>query len=107
MKPCMRRVCHEFPVACDSEPGQTVTKRWKTKFGASRRNSDPRPSIFLNESPDMMNIYNGNVTTDSSGVAVVTLPGWFEALNRDFRYQLTVIGQSAQAVVASKVNQNQ
>src|SRR5216684_2171871 len=40
MKPCMRRVCHEFPVACDSEPGQTVTKRWKTKFGASRRNSD-------------------------------------------------------------------
>jgi hypothetical protein len=32
-------------------------------------------------------------------VAVVTLPDSFEALNRDFRYQLSVIGQFAQAVV--------
>ena len=59
------------------------------------------------ESPDMMNIYNGNVVTDGSGLAVVTLPDWFEALNRDFRYQLTVIGQFAQAVVAQKVANGQ
>ncbi len=44
------------------------------------------------ESPDMMNIYNGNVILDAKGEAVVELPGWFEALNRDFRYQLTAIG---------------
>jgi hypothetical protein len=44
------------------------------------------------ESPDMMNIYNGNVTLDADGVAIVTLPEWFEALNRDFRYQLTALG---------------
>jgi trimeric autotransporter adhesin len=56
------------------------------------------------ESPDMKNIYDGNVTTDGSGLATVTLPDWFEALNRDFRYQLTVIGQFAQAIVASKVS---
>jgi hypothetical protein len=56
------------------------------------------------ESPDMMNIYNGNVTTDRAGNAVVTMPEWFESLNRDFRYQLTVIGQFAQAIVASKMN---
>ncbi len=43
------------------------------------------------ESPDIMNIYNGNVVTDDKGYAVVELPEWFEALNRDFRYQLTVI----------------
>ena len=59
------------------------------------------------ESPDMMNIYNGNVTTDGSGIAIVTLPDWFEALNRDFRYQLTVIGQFAQAIIASKIDRNQ
>ena len=58
------------------------------------------------ESPDMMNIYNGNVTTDRDGEAVVTLPDWFEALNRDFRYQLTVIGTFAQAIVAEKVKGN-
>lgn len=44
------------------------------------------------ESPDMMNIYNGNVTLDSQGESWVELPEWFEALNRDFRYQLTPIG---------------
>jgi hypothetical protein len=55
------------------------------------------------ESPDMMNIYNGNVITDGSGTAVVTMPSWFEALSTDFRYQLTVIGQFAQAIVAAKV----
>jgi hypothetical protein len=55
------------------------------------------------ESPDMMNIYNGNVTTDERGDAMVQLPDWFETLNRDFRYQLTVIGQFAQAIVASEI----
>lgn len=55
------------------------------------------------ESPDMMNVYNGNVTTDENGQAVVSLPDYFEALNRDFRYQLTVIGQFAQAIVASEM----
>jgi hypothetical protein len=59
------------------------------------------------ESPDMMNIYNGNATTDEQGSAVVQLPEWFETLNRDFRYQLTVIGQFAQAIVASKVSNHQ
>jgi hypothetical protein len=58
------------------------------------------------ESPDMMNIYNGVVTTGANGEAIVTLPDYFEALNRDFRYQLTVIGQFAQAIVASKIEGN-
>lgn len=44
------------------------------------------------ESPDMMNVYNGNVMLDEKGEAWVELPEWFEALNRDFRYQLTPIG---------------
>jgi trimeric autotransporter adhesin len=55
------------------------------------------------ESPDMKNIYDGKVTTDAQGNAVVTMPDWFEALNRDFRYQLTVIGQFAQAIVADEI----
>jgi trimeric autotransporter adhesin len=55
------------------------------------------------ESSDMKNIYDGNVTTDAGGQAVVELPDWFEALNRDFRYQLTTIGQPAQAWIASKI----
>jgi hypothetical protein len=58
------------------------------------------------ESPDMKNIYDGNITTDASGSAIVTLPDYFEALNRDFRYQLTVLGQFAQAIVSREIAGN-
>jgi hypothetical protein len=44
------------------------------------------------ESPDMMNVYNGNVRTDAKGFATVRLPRYFDALNRSFRYQLTIVG---------------
>ncbi|UCD93517.1 MAG: hypothetical protein JSU69_07015, partial [Candidatus Zixiibacteriota bacterium] len=53
-----------------------------------------------------MNVYNGNVITDSNGEAVVELPHYFEVLNRDFRYQLTVIGHFAQAIIAEEINGN-
>jgi hypothetical protein len=58
------------------------------------------------ESPDMMNVNNGNVITSTRGLATVILPDYFEALNRDFRYQLTVIGRFAQAIVAKEVKHN-
>jgi len=58
------------------------------------------------ESPDMMDIYNGNVTTDANGEAIVQLPDYFEALNKDFRYQLTTIGQHADAWIAGKIKEN-
>ncbi|MBI1805054.1 MAG: hypothetical protein HY033_08850 [Ignavibacteriae bacterium] len=44
------------------------------------------------ESPDMKNIYDGVATLDGGGEAIVQLPEWFEALNKDFRYQLTALG---------------
>jgi len=44
------------------------------------------------ESPDMKNVYDGVVTLGADGTAWVQLPDWFEALNQDFRYQLTPIG---------------
>ena len=58
------------------------------------------------ESPDMLNIYNGNLTTNSNGDATALLPDYFEALNQDFCYQLTVIGQFAQAIVSGEVSNN-
>jgi hypothetical protein len=47
------------------------------------------------ESPDMKNVYDGVVRTDRRGYAVVRLPRYFAALNRDFRYQLTTVGRAS------------
>jgi hypothetical protein len=56
------------------------------------------------ESPDMMNVYNGNVVTDKRGYATVNLPDWFGVLNRDFRYQLTVLDDAdSDTFVSAKV----
>ena len=44
------------------------------------------------ESSDMKNIYDGVVALDNKGEAEIELPDWFDALNKDFRYQLTAIG---------------
>jgi len=60
------------------------------------------------ESSEMMNIYTGNAILDANGVATIQLPGWFEALNSDFRYQLTAIGAAAPGLhVAAEVANHQ
>ena len=58
------------------------------------------------ESPDMKNVYDGVTTLDSNGEATVELPEWFEALNKDFRYQLTCIGGYAQVYIANEIRNN-
>jgi hypothetical protein len=59
------------------------------------------------ESPDMMNVYNGIAVLDAAGKATVKLPDYFEALNRDFRYQLTAIGGAAPSLhVSGEVRKN-
>ena len=55
------------------------------------------------ESPDMMNIYNGNTHLNDQGEAVIEMPDWFEPLNRDFRYQLTAIGGPADLFIKEEI----
>ncbi len=57
------------------------------------------------ESPDMKNIYDGIAITDQDGFATVELPAYFDALNRDFRYQLTVIDDADDFVLAKVVRE--
>ena len=47
------------------------------------------------ESSEMKNLYDGAVRLGKHGEAWIELPNWFDALNTDFRYQLTAIGTSA------------
>jgi hypothetical protein len=46
---------------------------------------------YCTESPTPQNVYSGNVITDASGKAWVTLPEYFAEINVNFKYQLTVV----------------
>jgi hypothetical protein len=70
---------------------------------------DPANKILMHaasESNEVINFYSGNVTTDASGKVTVQLPDYFEAINKDFRYQLTVVGTFAQAIISKEVSNN-
>jgi hypothetical protein len=57
--------------------------------------SDPENRYLrhaLVASSEMKTVYDGTVVLDAAGEAIVELPDWFEALNTEFRYQLTAIG---------------
>jgi len=56
------------------------------------------------ESPDMKNIYDGIAVLNAQGEAEVELPDWFEALNTDFRYQLTCIGSYTPVYIAQEIH---
>ncbi len=58
------------------------------------------------ESPDMKNIYDGVARLDANGEVTVELPEWFEALNEDFRYQLTAVGKPSPGLYIAEEVQN-
>ena len=71
---------------------------------------DPENKVLSHSeviSAERMTVYSGNVILDNQGEATVELPEWFESLNKDFRYQLTSIGEWARLYIAEKVNNNQ
>ena len=39
----------------------------------------------------MKNVYDSVITLDNKGEADIDLPSWFGALNKDYRYQLTLL----------------
>jgi len=69
---------------------------------------DPAGKVLTHscvESNERKLVYDGVVTTDARGEATVELPGYFEALNGDVRYQLTPLAD-ARAWVKRKVAGN-
>ena len=71
---------------------------------------DPENKYLLHyaaEGPEPYNLYRGVVTTDASGRAVVHLPDYFEAANKDFSYYLQPIGTFAQVNVEEEVRNNE
>jgi hypothetical protein len=80
------------------------------RFGASGTKSfridhplDPENRYLIHysaESPKPMNLYTGKVVTDERGYATVLLPDYFDEVNTEPLYQLTVVDTSDDFVMA-------
>ncbi len=76
---------------------------------------DPENKYLLHyaaESPMPQNFYVGNVVTDTKGYAWVELPNYFEEININFKYQLTIIDDAdseafVQAKISKRIRNNQ
>lgn len=63
---------------------------------------------FSMESPEVLNVYRGNVTLGPNGEASVTLPSYFNSINnQNYSYHLTAIGNPAQVYVKQEIFNNQ
>ena len=60
---------------------------------------------FSIESNEVLNMYRGNVVLDANGNANIKLPRYFKAINKNFSYMLTPVGQPAPGIyVAKEIN---
>ena len=69
---------------------------------------DPENKVLTHssvESDERLNLYRGEIVTDANGNATITVPAWFDALNTDIQYQLTVINEGGTAFIQAMVVQ--
>jgi hypothetical protein len=59
------------------------------------------------ESNEVLNVYRGNVILNANGEAVVTMPTYFEAINKNFSYNLTAIGSQSDVFIKEEITNNQ
>ncbi len=96
-----------YGVYCSGNFAATGTKSFQIDHPLDPENK--YLNHFCTEGPEPMNAYSGNVVTDSRGYAQVELPDYFESINTNFRYQLTVVDDSDDFVlakVARKIQNN-
>lgn len=79
-----------YAVYASGDTGASGTKSFRIDHP-----SDPENKYLLHysaESPEVINFYSGKVALDARGEAVVELPAYFAAINKDPRYLLTAVG---------------
>jgi hypothetical protein len=71
---------------------------------------DPENKIlkhFAIESPEVLNMYRGNVVLNGEGEATIQLPDYFMSININFSYNLTPVGRPAPGLfIKNEINEN-
>jgi hypothetical protein len=58
---------------------------------------------FCAEGPEPYNMYRGNAVTDGRGYATIQLPDYFDSINRDPTYHLTIVSGAGEDFVQVRV----
>lgn len=90
-----------FSVYANGDFGAAGTKAFSIDHPLDPENKYLRH--YSIESNEVLNMYRGTVAFDSNGVAVVTLPEYFDTINTNFSYQLTPIGGYAPLYIQKKI----
>jgi hypothetical protein len=90
-----------FGVFADGDLGSSGTKSFVIDHPL-----DPENKLLKHyciESPEVLNMYRGNVVLNQDGEAVVDLPNYFESININYSYILTPIGAPANLYIKNKI----
>ncbi len=87
----------------DNDLGSTGTKTFMIDHPLDPANKMLKH--FSMESPEVLNVYRGNVIINNSGEATITLPAYFDAVNNNnYSYHLTPVGAPAQLYVKAEIS---
>jgi len=90
-----------YGVYADGDLGSSGTKSFVIDHPL-----DPENKLLKHyciESPEVLNMYRGNVVLNQNGEAVVRLPDYFESINVNYSYILTPIGAPANLYIKKKI----
>ncbi len=82
-----------YGVVANGELGATGTKSFLIDHPLDPENKILRH--FSAESPEVLNIYRGNIILNNEGEAEIDLPDYFSEININFSYYLTPVGGAA------------
>lgn len=94
----------EFGVVSVGNFGGTAAKYFIIDHPLDPENKILRHSCI--ESPEILNIYRGNVILDADGNGIVELPNYFTAININYSYLLTPIGAPSVTYISEEINNN-
>jgi hypothetical protein len=94
-----------FGVYCNGDFGASGAKAFVIDHPTDPENKNLKH--FCMESPEVLNLYRGNVTLDANGEAIVELPDYFESINTNFSYNLTPIGAPVNLYIKQKIQDGQ
>ncbi len=92
-----------YGVLSNGDFGATGVKTFIIDHPSDPENKNLRH--FSAESNEVLNIYRGNAVFDANGEAIIELPDYYDAINKNPSYNLTPVGGYAQLYVKEEISE--